>query len=117
MKSLTSFLRFNLTMVNISSRKYGATSSVENPVDYIGNRTASNEIKKRLWNTLRCQANDLKRREPFLTNLVKEAVLDHDSFADALIHRLATKLGGKISSSFLHWSNINISCKDFHVFF
>jgi serine O-acetyltransferase len=53
-------------------------------------------IKQNVWRILKCQAEDILRREPALRPLVHEAILKHASFGDALIYRLAQKLGDKI---------------------
>jgi len=55
-------------------------------------------IKASVWRILRCQAEDILRREPALQPLIYEAILKHPSFAEALIHKLAQKLGDQILS-------------------
>ena len=47
-----------------------------------------------IWNRLRGEAEDIARAEPALGGFVYASVLAHDSFDDALIHRLAQRLGG-----------------------
>jgi serine O-acetyltransferase len=54
------------------------------------------QIKQNVWNLLRLQAKDIVKREPLVYPLIEEGILKHNSFKEALIYRLATKLGGKL---------------------
>lgn len=56
----------------------------------------SASIREAIWQLLRSQAHDICVREPLLQPLIQESILKHSSFRQALIHRLATKLGGQI---------------------
>ncbi len=47
-----------------------------------------------VWNRLRGEAEDIARAEPGLGGFVYASVLAHASFEEALIHRLAQRLGG-----------------------
>jgi len=44
------------------------------------------------WSEIRHHAHEIVRREPALTTLLNETVLDRESFADCLTHRLTRKL-------------------------
>ena len=46
-----------------------------------------------VWNRLRHEAEDIARMEPGLGGFVYSAVLEHDTFEQALAHRLAQRLG------------------------
>ena len=54
------------------------------------------QIRTQVWQILREQALDILKREPCLAPLINEAILDHTSFGDALMFRLATKLAGRL---------------------
>jgi hypothetical protein len=54
------------------------------------------QIRTQVWQILREQALDILKREPCLAPLINEATLDHASFGDALMFRLATKLAGRL---------------------
>jgi len=56
---------------------------------------ASDQIKSDIWKVLRKQAQEIQEREPLLVSMITESILKHDSFRDALIFRLSTKLGGR----------------------
>ena len=56
------------------------------------------QIRTQVWHILREQASEILQREPCLAPLINEAILDHSTFADAIMYRLATKLGGKLLS-------------------
>lgn len=58
--------------------------------------TDSSAIKDNVWNLLRFQAKEIIRREPTIYPLIEEGILKHKSFKEALIYRLATKLGGNL---------------------
>ena len=47
-----------------------------------------------VWNRLRGEAEDIARAEPGLGGFIYASVLAHASFEEALIHRLAQRLGG-----------------------
>ena len=47
-----------------------------------------------VWSRLRGEAEDIARAEPGLGGFLYDSVLSHASFEDALIHRLAQRLGG-----------------------
>mmetsp|Transcript_11565 Transcript_11565/g.10486 ORF Transcript_11565/g.10486 Transcript_11565/m.10486 type:complete len:356 (+) Transcript_11565:134-1201(+) len=72
-------------------------------IKLISNNSIS--IKSNIWSMLRYQAEDMLKREPLLKPLIEESILQHRSFADALIYRLATKFAGKILTSSL-WINV-----------
>jgi len=55
-------------------------------------------IKNEVWRVLRRQGEEIVEREPLLETLVREAILKHESFGQALAWRLANKLAGKIVS-------------------
>lgn len=46
-----------------------------------------------VWDRIRLEAEEITRAEPGLGGFVYSAVLAHDSFEDALAHRLAQRLG------------------------
>ncbi len=46
-----------------------------------------------VWTTLRREAEAVAAKEPFLSKVLTEFVLERDSFADALGWRLAARLG------------------------
>jgi serine O-acetyltransferase len=46
-----------------------------------------------IWARIRGEAEDITRQEPVLNGLLFSSVLNHDRFEDALIHRLAQRLG------------------------
>ncbi len=46
-----------------------------------------------VWDRIRREAEDVARQEPGLGGFVYSAVLAHDTFEDALAHRLAQRLG------------------------
>lgn len=52
-----------------------------------------------VWDQLYKEAAAAVKREPLLKPLIDEAVLRHNSFADSLRFRLATKLGGRLVHS------------------
>jgi serine O-acetyltransferase len=53
-------------------------------------------IRDQIWGVVRSQAMEICSREPLLSTLVESAILQHSSLQDALIFRLANKMGGKI---------------------
>lgn len=52
-----------------------------------------------VWDQLHAEASAAIQREPLLTPLVQEAILQHNSFSESLRFRLATKLGGRLVHS------------------
>jgi serine O-acetyltransferase len=52
-----------------------------------------------VWKLLRGLAESVSAREPLMATLLEEAILKHESFAQSLSYRLATKLGGRIIQS------------------
>ncbi|MBI2719195.1 MAG: serine O-acetyltransferase [Rhizobiales bacterium] len=46
-----------------------------------------------VWNRIRGEAEEVARLEPVLGGFIFSSVLNHSSFEDALIHRLAQRLG------------------------
>lgn len=50
------------------------------------------------WKELQTLAHALKETEPALTNLLKESVLERDSFSECLIHRITRKLVNETAS-------------------
>lgn len=56
----------------------------------------SDKIKQAIWSELQYEAQQMLYREPLLHELIHDSILQHENFQDALIYRLATKLGGKI---------------------
>jgi serine O-acetyltransferase len=46
-----------------------------------------------VWDRLRHEAEEIARQEPGLGGFIYSAVLEHDTFEDALAHRLAQRLG------------------------
>jgi hypothetical protein len=52
-----------------------------------------------VWQVLRGEAQMVSKKEPLMKPLIDEAILQHDNFKDALIYRLATKMGGKLVST------------------
>lgn len=53
-------------------------------------------IKNKFWEILYSQAVETMKREPSLAPVLQKAIIDHSSFTDALIYRLATKLRGEL---------------------
>lgn len=56
-------------------------------------KTQSVERLDPVWSRIREEAEDIARREPVLGGFIFSSVLNHDSFEQALIHRLAQRLG------------------------
>lgn len=52
-----------------------------------------------LWDHIRKEAEDVRVREPVLSSLLLNAVLNRSSFEDAVIHRAAERLGNSAVSS------------------
>jgi len=52
--------------------------------------------KNKIWELLQLQAKEILVREPLLYPLIYESILKHKTLKDALIYRLASKLGGLI---------------------
>lgn len=46
-----------------------------------------------VWARIKAEADDIVRNDPAIGGFVYGAVLNHDSFEDALVHRLAQRLG------------------------
>ena len=46
-----------------------------------------------VWSRIRAEAEDIARQEPALGGFIFASILNHDSFEQALIHRLAARLG------------------------
>ena len=46
-----------------------------------------------IWDRIRSEAEEIARKEPVLGGFIFSTVLNHSSFEDALIHRLARRLG------------------------
>jgi serine O-acetyltransferase len=46
-----------------------------------------------VWNRIREEAEDIARHEPVLGGFIFSSILNHDTFEQALIHRLAQRLG------------------------
>ena len=46
-----------------------------------------------VWDRIRDEAQELARQEPALGGFIFSSVLNHDRFEDALVHRLAQRLG------------------------
>ena len=59
----------------------------------IGNTKLAHKLDP-VWDRLRAEAEEIARQEPGLGGFVYASVLAHDSFEQALIHRLAQRLGG-----------------------
>jgi serine O-acetyltransferase len=51
------------------------------------------EVLDPVWDRIRAEAEDIARREPVLGGFIFASVLNHDTFEQALIHRLAQRLG------------------------
>lgn len=60
---------------------------------------ADNIFVSEVWDQLRIEAEKAAKKEELLRPLLDEAILNHSSFKDALIFRLATKLRGHIIDS------------------
>ena len=56
-------------------------------------KTKSVERLDPVWNRIREEAEDIARHEPVLGGFIFASILNHDSFEQALIHRLAQRLG------------------------
>jgi len=56
-------------------------------------KTQSVERLDPVWSRIREEAEDIARREPVLGGFIFSSVLNHDTFEQALIHRLAQRLG------------------------
>ncbi len=56
-------------------------------------QTRSVERLDPVWSRIREEAEDIARREPVLGGFIFSSVLNHDSFEQAMIHRLAQRLG------------------------
>jgi len=56
----------------------------------------SRVIKRAIWSLLKRQAEEISNREPLLVTLVRESIIQHSSFKDALIYHLAQKLADRI---------------------
>jgi serine O-acetyltransferase len=63
--------------------------------DYMRQATQTRSIQRLdpVWARIREEAEDIARREPVLGGFIFSSVLNHDSFEQALIHRLAQRLG------------------------
>lgn len=46
-----------------------------------------------VWDRIRREAEDVARAEPALGGFIYSSILSHESFEDALVHRLAARLG------------------------
>ena len=46
-----------------------------------------------VWDRMRSEAEDIARKEPVLGGFIFSAVLNHNTFEKALVHRLAQRLG------------------------
>jgi serine O-acetyltransferase len=46
-----------------------------------------------VWARIKAEADDIVRNDPAIGGFIYGAVLNHDSFEDALVHRLAQRLG------------------------
>jgi serine O-acetyltransferase len=46
-----------------------------------------------VWDRIREEAHDIARQEPALGGFIFSSILNHDRFEDALVHRLAQRLG------------------------
>ncbi len=56
-------------------------------------KTKSVERLDPVWNRIREEAEDIARHEPVLGGFIFSSILNHDTFEQALIHRLAQRLG------------------------
>jgi serine O-acetyltransferase len=56
------------------------------------NARASNGLRDRVWSRLRLEAASAAAGEPVLASHLNNAILRHDSFTDALAHRVADKI-------------------------
>lgn len=59
----------------------------------------SRKIKLAIWGLMKRQAEEISNREPLLVALVRESILQHPSYKDALIYHLAQKLADRILGS------------------
>jgi serine O-acetyltransferase len=87
------------TMIVRSYRQISRRQVAHTGIFFNGHRQLSidsQQIKDDIWKLMKSQASDMIKREPLLHNLIYESILKHQSFGDALIHRLATKLAGQI---------------------
>ncbi|HEY7764290.1 MAG TPA: serine O-acetyltransferase, partial [Aestuariivirgaceae bacterium] len=58
--------------------------------------TSSVQVAKTIdlvWSRIRSEAEEIVRSDPSLGGFIYGAILNHDSFEDALVHRLAQRLG------------------------
>ncbi len=46
-----------------------------------------------VWDRIRREAEEVARAEPALGGFIYSSILSHESFEDALVHRLAARLG------------------------
>ncbi|MCH8522778.1 serine O-acetyltransferase [Glycocaulis sp.] len=64
---------------------------------------AAGDLSRQIWNRLRVEAAATAAEEPMLAGFVNAGILRHDSFADALAHRIASKLAdGQLDAVLLH---------------
>lgn len=56
------------------------------------NQRASSGLRDRVWSRLRLEAASAAAGEPVLASHLNNAILRHDSFTDALAHRVADKI-------------------------
>ena len=59
----------------------------------IATQTQTVEHIDPVWNRIREEAEDIARHEPALGGFIFSLILNHDSFEEALTHRLAQRLG------------------------
>src|SRR6476661_1205329 len=56
-------------------------------------RTQTVERLDPVWNRITAEAEEITKHEPVLGGFIFSSVLNHSSFEDALVHRLAQRLG------------------------
>jgi serine O-acetyltransferase len=56
-------------------------------------KTQSVEKLDPVWTRIRAEADEITRQEPALGGFIFSLILNHDSFEEALAHRLAQRLG------------------------
>jgi hypothetical protein len=63
-------------------------------------------VSERIWLVLRRQGEEMLERDALLGPLVRGGILDHATFEEALLARLAYKLAGQLLDS-VWWTNVS----------